>query len=160
MQSYIGALSADLKRSHFITSSLIKPQKLYKRFLCWLWPRFKQSSDGSFLCRALQKMEEAKAKAELEELRRKKNQSDLQDRYRIDLEREKMVKVFPHCFIGVVSHHWCKRVTKLNNKCNYDDNDKGHVFELLFSCWCADRNVKLTKKFLKNLHKQEELIQY
>uniref|UniRef100_A0A3P9QJ19 Switch-associated protein 70 n=1 Tax=Poecilia reticulata TaxID=8081 RepID=A0A3P9QJ19_POERE len=38
------------------------------------------------------KMEAAKAKAELEELRRKKKQSDLQDRYRLDLEREKMVR--------------------------------------------------------------------
>uniref|UniRef100_A0A1A8KP97 Switch-associated protein 70 n=1 Tax=Nothobranchius kuhntae TaxID=321403 RepID=A0A1A8KP97_NOTKU len=38
------------------------------------------------------KMEEAAAKATLEELRRKKNQSDLQDRYRMDLEREKMVR--------------------------------------------------------------------
>ncbi|KAM4593247.1 switch-associated protein 70-like [Odontesthes bonariensis] len=38
------------------------------------------------------KMEEAAAKAGLEELRRKKTQSDLQDRYRLDLEREKMVR--------------------------------------------------------------------
>uniref|UniRef100_A0A1A8G0Z8 Switch-associated protein 70 n=1 Tax=Nothobranchius korthausae TaxID=1143690 RepID=A0A1A8G0Z8_9TELE len=38
------------------------------------------------------KMEEAAANATLEELRRKKNQSDLQDRYRMDLEREKMVR--------------------------------------------------------------------
>ncbi|XP_008298269.1 switch-associated protein 70 [Stegastes partitus] len=38
------------------------------------------------------KMEEAMAKATLEELRRKKNQSDLQDRYRLELEREKMVR--------------------------------------------------------------------
>ncbi|XP_047220151.1 switch-associated protein 70 isoform X1 [Girardinichthys multiradiatus] len=38
------------------------------------------------------KMEEATAKAALEELRRKKKQSDLQDRYRLDLEREKMVR--------------------------------------------------------------------
>ncbi|XP_028257555.1 switch-associated protein 70-like [Parambassis ranga] len=38
------------------------------------------------------KMEEAAAKAELDELRRKKTQTDLQDRYRMDLEREKMVR--------------------------------------------------------------------
>ncbi|XP_054866455.1 switch-associated protein 70 isoform X2 [Amphiprion ocellaris] len=38
------------------------------------------------------KMEEAAAKAALEELRRKKTQLDLQDRYRLDLEREKMVR--------------------------------------------------------------------
>uniref|UniRef100_A0A3Q1F6Y5 Switch-associated protein 70 n=1 Tax=Acanthochromis polyacanthus TaxID=80966 RepID=A0A3Q1F6Y5_9TELE len=38
------------------------------------------------------KMEEAAAKATLEELRRKKTQLDLQDRYRLDLEREKMVR--------------------------------------------------------------------
>lgn len=38
------------------------------------------------------KMEEAAAKATLEELRRKKAQLDLQDRYRLDLEREKMVR--------------------------------------------------------------------
>ncbi|XP_029954516.1 switch-associated protein 70 [Salarias fasciatus] len=38
------------------------------------------------------KMEEAEAKAALEELRRKKTQADLQDRYRKDLEREKMVR--------------------------------------------------------------------
>lgn len=36
-------------------------------------------------------MEEAAAKATLEELRRKKTQLDLQDRYRLDLEKEKMV---------------------------------------------------------------------
>lgn len=36
-------------------------------------------------------MEEAAAKAALEELRRQKTQLDLQDRYRLDLEREKMV---------------------------------------------------------------------
>ncbi|KAM4744074.1 switch-associated protein 70-like [Anableps anableps] len=39
-----------------------------------------------------QKMEEAKAKAELQELRRKKKQTDLQDRHKLDLEREKMVR--------------------------------------------------------------------
>lgn len=39
-------------------------------------------------------MEEAAAKATLEELQRKKTQSDLQDRYRLDLEKEKMVKSF------------------------------------------------------------------
>ncbi|XP_029000288.1 switch-associated protein 70 [Betta splendens] len=39
-----------------------------------------------------QKMEEAAAKAALEELRREKSQLDLQDRYRLDLEREKMVR--------------------------------------------------------------------
>ncbi|XP_047435881.1 switch-associated protein 70 [Mugil cephalus] len=38
------------------------------------------------------KMEEAAAKASLEELRRMKTQTDLQDRYRLDLEREKMVR--------------------------------------------------------------------
>ncbi|XP_044064725.1 switch-associated protein 70 isoform X1 [Siniperca chuatsi] len=38
------------------------------------------------------KMEEAAAKAATEEHRRKKTQSDLQDRYRLDLEREKMVR--------------------------------------------------------------------
>ncbi|KAM9366139.1 switch-associated protein 70-like [Symphorus nematophorus] len=38
------------------------------------------------------KMEEAAAKAALEEHRRKKTQLDLQDRYRLDLEREKMVR--------------------------------------------------------------------
>ncbi|CAN9507100.1 unnamed protein product [Ophioblennius macclurei] len=38
------------------------------------------------------KMEEAAAKATLEELRRKKDQAALQDRYRMDLEREKMVR--------------------------------------------------------------------
>ncbi|XP_026233691.1 switch-associated protein 70a [Anabas testudineus] len=38
------------------------------------------------------KMEEAAAKATLEELRRKKTQLDLQDRYRLDLEKEKMVR--------------------------------------------------------------------
>ncbi|XP_069380395.1 switch-associated protein 70 [Paralichthys olivaceus] len=37
------------------------------------------------------KMEEAAAKAALEESRRNKTQLDLQDRYRMDLEREKMV---------------------------------------------------------------------
>uniref|UniRef100_A0A665T844 Switch-associated protein 70 n=1 Tax=Echeneis naucrates TaxID=173247 RepID=A0A665T844_ECHNA len=39
-----------------------------------------------------EKMEEATAKAALEELRRKRTQVDLQDRYRLDLEREKMVR--------------------------------------------------------------------
>ncbi|KAM9765110.1 switch-associated protein 70 [Menidia menidia] len=38
------------------------------------------------------KMEEAAAKAALEELRRQKTQSSLQDRYRLDMEREKMVR--------------------------------------------------------------------
>uniref|UniRef100_A0A3Q2D7R2 Switch-associated protein 70 n=1 Tax=Cyprinodon variegatus TaxID=28743 RepID=A0A3Q2D7R2_CYPVA len=38
------------------------------------------------------KMEEVQAKATLEELRRQKKQSDLHDRYRLDLEREKMVR--------------------------------------------------------------------
>lgn len=38
------------------------------------------------------KMEEAAAKAAIEEDRRKKTQLDLQDRYRLDLEREKMVR--------------------------------------------------------------------
>uniref|UniRef100_A0AAY5L477 Switch-associated protein 70 n=1 Tax=Esox lucius TaxID=8010 RepID=A0AAY5L477_ESOLU len=38
------------------------------------------------------KLEEAAAKAVLEEHRRKQTQSDLQDRYRMDLEREKMVR--------------------------------------------------------------------
>ncbi|XP_045899117.1 switch-associated protein 70b isoform X1 [Micropterus dolomieu] len=38
------------------------------------------------------KMEEAAAIAATEEHRRKKTQSDLQDRYRLDLEREKMVR--------------------------------------------------------------------
>ncbi|XP_026023525.1 switch-associated protein 70 [Astatotilapia calliptera] len=38
------------------------------------------------------KMEEAAAKAALEEQRRKQTQLDLQDRYRLDLEREKMVR--------------------------------------------------------------------
>nr|XP_046243891.1 switch-associated protein 70 [Scatophagus argus] len=37
-------------------------------------------------------MEEAAAKAAMEEQRRRKNQVDLQDRYRLDLEREKMVR--------------------------------------------------------------------
>lgn len=36
-------------------------------------------------------MEEAAAKAALEENKRMKNQLDLQDRFRLDLEREKMV---------------------------------------------------------------------
>ncbi|XP_039992074.1 switch-associated protein 70 isoform X2 [Xiphias gladius] len=39
-----------------------------------------------------EKMEEAAAKAALEEHMRKKTQLDLQDRYRLDLEREKMVR--------------------------------------------------------------------
>ncbi|XP_044205874.1 switch-associated protein 70 isoform X2 [Thunnus albacares] len=38
------------------------------------------------------KMEEAAAKAAIEEDRKKKTQLDLQDRYRLDLEREKMVR--------------------------------------------------------------------
>ncbi|KAF1392826.1 hypothetical protein PFLUV_G00032080 [Perca fluviatilis] len=38
------------------------------------------------------KMEEAKAKAAVEEHRRKQTQLDLQDRYRLDLEKEKMVR--------------------------------------------------------------------
>ncbi|KAF7667248.1 hypothetical protein LDENG_00071160 [Lucifuga dentata] len=38
------------------------------------------------------KMEEAAAKAAMEEHWRKKTQTDLQDRYRLDLEREKMVR--------------------------------------------------------------------
>ncbi|XP_068178526.1 switch-associated protein 70 [Antennarius striatus] len=38
------------------------------------------------------KMEEAAAKAATEEHKRKKTQTDLQDRYRLDLEREKMVR--------------------------------------------------------------------
>ncbi|XP_074522660.1 switch-associated protein 70-like [Halichoeres trimaculatus] len=38
------------------------------------------------------KMEEAEAEAVMEEHRRKKTQSDLQDRYKLDLEREKMVR--------------------------------------------------------------------
>ncbi|KAM9409167.1 switch-associated protein 70-like isoform 2-T2 [Pholidichthys leucotaenia] len=38
------------------------------------------------------KMEETAAKATFEELMRKKTQLDLQDRYRLDLEREKMVR--------------------------------------------------------------------
>ncbi|XP_035538453.1 switch-associated protein 70 [Morone saxatilis] len=38
------------------------------------------------------KMEEAAARAAIEEHRRKKTQVDLQDRYRLDLEREKMVR--------------------------------------------------------------------
>lgn len=36
-------------------------------------------------------MEEAATKAAIEEHRRKQSQLDLQDRYRLDLEREKMV---------------------------------------------------------------------
>lgn len=40
-------------------------------------------------------MEEAAAKAALEEQRRKQTQLDLQDRYRLDLEREKMVTSVP-----------------------------------------------------------------
>ena len=36
-------------------------------------------------------MEEAAAKAAVEEHRRKQTQLDLHDRYRLDLEREKMV---------------------------------------------------------------------
>lgn len=36
-------------------------------------------------------MEEAAARGAIEEQRRKKTQEDLQDRYRLDLEREKMV---------------------------------------------------------------------
>ncbi|XP_034738470.1 switch-associated protein 70 [Etheostoma cragini] len=39
------------------------------------------------------KMEEAAAKAAVEEHRRKQTQSDLQDRYRLDLEKEKMVRL-------------------------------------------------------------------
>ncbi|XP_068614836.1 switch-associated protein 70-like [Brachionichthys hirsutus] len=38
------------------------------------------------------KMEEAAAKAATEEHKRKKSQTDLQDRYRLDLERERMVR--------------------------------------------------------------------
>ncbi|XP_073321203.1 switch-associated protein 70-like [Pagrus major] len=38
------------------------------------------------------KMEEAAGRAAIEEQRRKKTQEDLQDRYRLDLEREKMVR--------------------------------------------------------------------
>uniref|UniRef100_A0A671W804 Switch-associated protein 70 n=1 Tax=Sparus aurata TaxID=8175 RepID=A0A671W804_SPAAU len=38
------------------------------------------------------KMEEAAARGAIEEQRRKKTQEDLQDRYRLDLEREKMVR--------------------------------------------------------------------
>ncbi|XP_054473164.1 switch-associated protein 70 [Anoplopoma fimbria] len=38
------------------------------------------------------KIDEAAAKAAMEEQRRKQTQSDLQDRYRLDLEREKMVR--------------------------------------------------------------------
>nr|XP_019954251.1 PREDICTED: switch-associated protein 70-like [Paralichthys olivaceus] len=51
----------------------------------------KQRGDTSFYFCASQKMEEAAAKAALEESRRNKTQLDLQDRYRMDLEREKMV---------------------------------------------------------------------
>lgn len=40
-------------------------------------------------------MQEAAAKAALEEQRRKQTQLDLQDRYRLDLEREKMVTSVP-----------------------------------------------------------------
>lgn len=36
-------------------------------------------------------MEEAAAKAAAEDLRRKKTQLDLQDRHRLDLEKEKLV---------------------------------------------------------------------
>lgn len=42
---------------------------------------------------AHQKMEEAAAEAAIEEHRREKTQSDLQDRYKLDLEREKMVTI-------------------------------------------------------------------
>lgn len=51
----------------------------------------KQRSNSYFLFCASQKMEEAAAKAALEEHMTKKTQLDLQDRYKLDLEREKMV---------------------------------------------------------------------
>lgn len=54
-------------------------------------PRLRRRSNGSFLLCASQKVEEAVAKATTEEHRRKKTQVDLQDRYRLDLEREKRV---------------------------------------------------------------------
>lgn len=58
---------------------------------CLMRPRVKQRGNGSVLLCASQKTEEAVAKAAIEEHRRKKTQVDLQDRYRLDLEREKMV---------------------------------------------------------------------
>lgn len=56
-----------------------------------MWLPVKQRSNTSSLFCASQKMEEAAAKAAEEEHRRKQTQIDLQDRYRLDLEREKMV---------------------------------------------------------------------
>ncbi len=64
-------------------------------------------------------MEEAAAKAAIEEHRRKTTQSDLQDRYRLDLEREKMVTAVPEsgshhpapfslsCGLTSVTRHMC-----------------------------------------------------
>lgn len=49
-------------------------------------------------------MEEAAAKEAFEENRRKKTQSDLQDRYRLDLEREKMVTTASRTTLGSVKH--------------------------------------------------------
>ena len=49
-------------------------------------------------------MEEVAAKAAQEELMRKKTELDLQDRYRLDLEREKMVTSASHCSAHTVTH--------------------------------------------------------
>lgn len=54
---------------------------------CLQWATVKLSLP---LC-ASQKMEEAAVRAATEEHRRMKTQLDLQDRFRVDLEREKMV---------------------------------------------------------------------
>ena len=63
-------------------------------------------------------MEEAAAKAGLEELRRKKTQSDLQDRYRLDLEREKMV-TFLLCLLcsygDTLKRYKCVQETQLSS---------------------------------------------
>lgn len=61
-------------------------------------------------------MEEAAAKAALEEQRRKQTQLDLHDRYRLDLEREKMVanvplttpdQVVTQCFVRLKKESSC-----------------------------------------------------
>ncbi len=82
-------------------------------------PPAEPRSNSSFLFHASQKMEEAAAKAAIEEHRRKTTQLDLQDRYRLDLEREKMVTAVPEsgshhpaplslsCGLTSVTRHMC-----------------------------------------------------
>lgn len=85
-------LIQNLKRArHFFLNQLECLEMLFfflsVSVCCLRWAPVKLSLP---LC-ALQKMEEAAVRAATEEHRRMKTQLDLQDRFRVDLEREKMV---------------------------------------------------------------------